>query len=126
AFEPGTSESVTVFGDWQRLNQVITNLLSNGLKYGREGGHVFVGFNEVGNEVEVRVRDDGEGIPPEDVDRVFERFYRVDKSRSREKGGTGLGLAIVKHIIEGHKSSIKVESELGKGSVFSFQLPREK
>ncbi|MEM6524239.1 MAG: ATP-binding protein [Bacteroidota bacterium] len=126
AFEPGTPESVTVYGDWQRLNQVITNLLSNGLKYGKEGGHVSVGFSEIGNEVEVLIKDDGDGIPSEDVDRIFERFYRVDKSRSREKGGTGLGLAIVKHIVEGHRSSIEVQSEIGRGSVFSFKLPKEK
>jgi two-component system, OmpR family, phosphate regulon sensor histidine kinase PhoR len=72
------------------------------------------------------VKDNGKGIPPEDLKRIFERFYRVDKSRNREMGGTGLGLAIVKHILEGHKSKISVSSILGKGSVFSFELPLEK
>ena len=74
--------------------------------------------------VETSVRDTGEGIPDNDVHRIFERFYRVDKSRSREKGGTGLGLAIVKHIMEGHDSKVEVTSKVGEGSVFRFKLPR--
>ncbi|MEM1406312.1 MAG: ATP-binding protein [Bacteroidota bacterium] len=126
SFEENTLESVTVYGDWQRLNQVITNLLSNAIKYSNEGGKVTIGFEVGESEVSVTVRDNGEGIPKTDVDRIFERFYRVDKSRSREKGGTGLGLAIVKHILEGHKSTIHVKSEVGRGSVFSFKLPKEK
>jgi two-component system phosphate regulon sensor histidine kinase PhoR len=78
------------------------------------------------NQIQVEVKDDGPGIPPEDLKRIFERFYRVEKSRSKGKGGTGLGLAIVKHILEGHKSKISVSSTLGKGSIFSFDLPLEK
>lgn len=78
------------------------------------------------NQVQVEVKDNGPGIPAEDLKRIFERFYRVEKSRSKGKGGTGLGLAIVKHILEGHKSKIAVSSTLGKGSIFSFQLPLEK
>jgi two-component system, OmpR family, phosphate regulon sensor histidine kinase PhoR len=76
--------------------------------------------------VEISVRDTGEGIPPEHLPRIFERFYRVDKSRSREKGGTGLGLAIVKHILDGHNTKAEVESTVGKGSTFRFKLPRVK
>jgi two-component system phosphate regulon sensor histidine kinase PhoR len=117
-------ESIYVYADWQRINQVLINLISNAINYNKEGGSVIVGFQEAGEQVEVFVRDNGEGIPPKDVNRIFERFYRVEKSRSREKGGTGLGLAIVKHILEGHKSVVEVESVLGKGSVFKFKLPR--
>ncbi|MEM6362118.1 MAG: ATP-binding protein, partial [Bacteroidota bacterium] len=126
SFEENIPNSVTVYGDWQRLNQVITNLLSNAIKYSNEGGKVTIDFDVDESKVGVTVRDNGEGIPKTDVDRIFERFYRVDKSRSREKGGTGLGLAIVKHILEGHKSTIHVKSEVGQGSVFSFKLPKEK
>ncbi|MGK7390963.1 MAG: sensor histidine kinase [Candidatus Cyclobacteriaceae bacterium M2_1C_046] len=115
---------IYVYGDWQRINQVLTNLISNGIKYTEKvKGKVTVGFNIRKDSVEVFVKDTGEGIPQEDLGRIFERFYRVDKSRSREKGGTGLGLAIVKHIIEEHNSVVKVESKVGKGSTFSFVLP---
>ena len=78
------------------------------------------------NQIQVDIKDNGPGIPPEDLKRIFERFYRVEKSRSKGKGGTGLGLAIVKHILEGHKSKISVSPVLGKGSIFSFDLPLEK
>lgn len=117
-------ESIYVHADWQRINQVLINLISNAINYNKEGGSVVVGFKEKDGQVEVFVRDNGEGIPAKDVKRIFERFYRVEKSRSREKGGTGLGLAIVKHILEGHKSVVEVESTLGKGSIFKFKLPR--
>lgn len=116
-------EHLFVYADWQRINQVLINLISNAINYNKEGGSVVVGFKAAGDQVEVYVRDNGEGIPEKDVNRIFERFYRVEKSRSREKGGTGLGLAIVKHILEGHKSVVEVESVLGKGSVFKFKLP---
>lgn len=119
----GTPESIYVYADWQRINQVMTNLISNGIKYSSQKGKVTVGFNPDKDTVEVYVKDTGVGIPPEDLNRIFERFYRVDKSRSREKGGTGLGLAIVKHIIEEHNSVVEVESTMGKGSTFSFVLP---
>jgi two-component system, OmpR family, phosphate regulon sensor histidine kinase PhoR len=119
-------KKVLVYADWQRISQVMTNLISNAVKHSFEGGEVIVEF-EVGKKfVEISVRDYGEGIPAEHIHRIFERFYRVDKSRSREKGGTGLGLAIVKHILEGHNTRAEVESTVGKGSVFSFKLPRGK
>ncbi len=121
-FEQGVPEEVVVHGDWQRMNQVMTNLISNAVKYSGEKSKIRVNFIPLDGEVEVIVRDTGEGIPEEDVKRIFERFYRVDKSRSREKGGTGLGLAIVKHIMEGHNSKVEVKSSPGKGSEFKFRL----
>lgn len=111
-----------VYADWQRINQVLINLISNAIKYNKEKGTVIIGFREEKDKVETYIQDNGEGIPPKDLERIFERFYRVEKSRSREKGGTGLGLAIVKHIIEGHHSVVEVESTVGKGSIFSFKL----
>ncbi len=109
--------------DPERLQQVLGNLVGNAIKYGRAGGRVTVQANEKGNCVEVCVRDDGPGIPPEALDRVFERFYRVDKARSREQGGTGLGLAIVKHIIQNHGGRVWARSEVGNGASFYFTLP---
>ena len=119
-------ERVLAHADWQRIGQVLTNLVSNAINYTPEGGEVSVSFEVSKKNVLVVVRDTGVGIPAADVPRIFERFYRVDKSRSREKGGTGLGLAIVKHILEGHGSRAEVESEVGKGSVFSFKLARSR
>lgn len=118
------AKKVIVYADWQRMNQVMTNLISNAIKYSFDGGEVLVVFDVGKKQVVTRVKDAGEGIPQEHINRIFERFYRVDKSRSRERGGTGLGLAIVKHIMEGHGSKVEAESTLGKGSVFSFKLPR--
>ncbi|MBA4146005.1 MAG: two-component sensor histidine kinase [Azospira oryzae] len=115
-----------VFADWQRITQVVTNLVSNAINYTPEGGEVNVHFEVSKKNVVTVVKDTGEGIPPQHLTRIFERFYRVDKSRSREKGGTGLGLAIVKHILEGHGSRPEVESEVGKGSSFSFKLSKAK
>lgn len=125
-FADNTPDKVIVLGDWQRINQVLNNLVSNGIKYSREESFVEVGFKINKNDVVIYVKDNGEGIPSEDVKRIFERFYRVDKSRSRERGGTGLGLAIVKHILEEHNSKIEVKSTYGKGSEFSFKLPKGK
>lgn len=122
----GTRQKVMVYADRQRISQVMTNLISNAIKHSFDGGEVVVSFEQTKKNVITSVRDYGEGIPPEHVARIFERFYRVDKSRSREKGGTGLGLAIVKHILEGHRTRAEVESVPGKGSVFSFKLPRAK
>ena len=119
-------EKAFVYADYQRIYQVMTNLISNAVKYTKRGGKVEISFEERDKKVYTYVKDTGRGIPPEDLSRIFERFYRVDKSRSKEKGGTGLGLSIVKHIIEGHDSTIQVESEFGKGSVFSFALKKGK
>jgi two-component system phosphate regulon sensor histidine kinase PhoR len=120
------SKKVFVYADWQRITQVITNLISNALKHSPDDGELIVSFEQSKKYVTTSVRDFGEGIPPDHQSRIFERFYRVDKSRSREKGGTGLGLSIVKHILDGHNSKAEVESEPGKGSTFSFRLPRAK
>ncbi len=119
-------EKVFVYADYQRIYQVMTNLVSNAVKYTKRGGSVEISFEEKDKKIYTYVSDSGRGIPPADLGRIFERFYRVDKSRSKEKGGTGLGLSIVKHIMEGHNSTIEVESELGKGSVFSFALKKGK
>ncbi len=119
-----SDKETTAYADWLRINQVMTNLISNGVKYSREGGEVRIRFRVSKKSITTFVEDSGEGIPVEFQSRIFERFFRVDKSRSREKGGTGLGLAIVKHILEGHGTKAEVESKPGEGSVFSFKLPR--
>jgi two-component system phosphate regulon sensor histidine kinase PhoR len=100
------------------------NLVDNSIKYGNEGGNTIVSFTEGPGEVETAVADNGIGIAGQDIPRQFERFFRVDKSRSREQGGSGLGLAIVKHILEAHGTFVRVESLPGKGSKFSFGLKR--
>ena len=115
-----------VHADWQRITQVVTNLVSNAINYTGEGGEVIISFETSKKNITTSVTDTGDGIPQQHFSRIFERFYRVDKSRSREKGGTGLGLAIVKHILEGHGSRAEVESEVGKGSTFSFKLQKSK
>ena len=119
-------QKLMVYADWQRITQVMTNLIANAINYTPEGGEVTVRFEAGKKNITTLVADTGEGIPPQHLGRIFERFYRVDKSRSREKGGTGLGLAIVKHILEGHHTRAEVASEVGKGSTFSFKLPRSK
>ena len=115
---------LTVRADTGRLEQVVGNLVDNSIKYGRESGYVAVEAREVGDGmVEICIRDDGPGIPAESLERVFERFYRVDKARSREQGGTGLGLSIVKHIVQSHQGRVWAKSEAGKGAAFYFTLP---
>lgn len=115
---------INVYADWQRITQVVTNLVSNAINYTPDGGEVYITFDVGKKNVTTFISDTGDGIPQQHITRIFERFYRVDKSRSREKGGTGLGLAIVKHILEGHNSKAEVQSTVGEGSVFSFKLPR--
>jgi two-component system phosphate regulon sensor histidine kinase PhoR len=110
--------------DLNRLDQVLANLVDNAIKYGRVNGSVRVGGKKLDDgRLEIFVQDDGPGIPPEALDRVFERFYRVDKARSRDQGGTGLGLSIVKHIVQAHGGEVWAKSELGKGATFFFTLP---
>ncbi len=120
----GDQRKIIVYADWQRITQVVTNLVSNAVNYTPEGGDITISFASNEKYVTTFISDTGEGIPEEHLARIFERFYRVDMSRSREKGGTGLGLAIAKHILEGHNSQPEVESTVGKGSVFSFTLSR--
>jgi two-component system, OmpR family, phosphate regulon sensor histidine kinase PhoR len=114
-----------VWADADRLQQVFFNLADNAIKYGKNGGCVSVGARDTGEETEVFVADDGPGIPPDSLGRVFERFYRVDRARSRESGGTGLGLAIVKHIVQAHGGEVWVKSEITKGATFYFTLPKK-
>ncbi len=121
---PKKLKPVIVRGDYRRIYQVLINLISNAIKYTKKGGWARISFKEIGEKVEISVKDNGRGIPDTDLSRIFERFYRVEKSRSREKGGTGLGLSIVKHILEGHNSMIHVESEYKKGSRFYFSLEK--
>ncbi len=112
-----------VMADPDAMNQVFGNLIENSLKYAKDGKRIRVGARLLDSEVQFTVQDFGPGIASEHLDRIFERFYRVDKARSRESGGTGLGLAIVKHIVQAHGGRIWAESELGKGAAFHFTLP---
>jgi two-component system phosphate regulon sensor histidine kinase PhoR len=116
-------ENLIAFADADRMHQVLMNLIDNAIKYGREEGLIVVTGNASEKGIEIAVRDNGPGIPPEARERVFERFYRIDKARAREQGGTGLGLAIVKHIVQSHGGKAWVESEPGKGAAFFFSLP---
>ncbi len=113
-----------VSADKHYMGQVLVNLIVNAIRYGRQGGWINVRFRDMLDKILVEVEDNGVGIGKEDINRVFERFYRADKSRSREQGGTGLGLAIVKHIIEAHGERISVRSEAGVGTTFAFTLKK--
>lgn len=126
-FDRKYNKPINVYGDQEKIQQVLTNLIMNSIKYGKENGTTEVTIEDlVKNKIIVRVRDNGEGIEQHHISRLFERFFRVDKSGARSEGGSGLGLSIVKHIIEGHKEKIYVESEFGKGSEFSFTLEKKK
>ena len=127
-----------VYADARRLEQMLTNLVENAIKFNREHGTVTIGHEDdaeaeanerspvAGRRSKVMVQDSGEGIPAQHLERLFERFYRADRARSREMGGTGLGLAIVKHLARAHGGEVTVTSELGKGSIFTIELPRER
>lgn len=116
---------VLVYGDKERIQQVLTNLIVNSIKYGKKQGKTLVSIEDVNKKhLIIKVIDNGIGIEKEHIPRLFERFFRVDKSGSRKEGGSGLGLSIVKHIIEAHQENLAVESEFGKGSVFSFTLKK--
>lgn len=126
-FDKEYKEPIIVNADKERIEQVLTNLIVNSIKYGRKEGTTEVGFDNIGkNKILLRITDNGEGILQENLKRIFERFYRVDKSGSRKEGGSGLGLSIVKHIVEAHKEKIYVESQYGVGSEFSFTLEKGK
>ena len=112
-----------VRADREAIHQVFANLIENAMKYGRSGARIELGARAAQRGIEFYVRDFGAGISSEHLPRLFERFYRVDKARSRESGGTGLGLAIAKHIMRAHSGSIRAESEIARGSTFLFTLP---
>ena len=118
------SQSSTVIGNRDKIQQVFMNLVSNSIKYGKRNGTTKIRFFDMAENMLIEIADNGIGIEQESLDRLFERFYRVDKNRSREIGGTGLGLAIVKHILEGHNQQINVRSTVNVGSTFSFILEK--
>jgi two-component system phosphate regulon sensor histidine kinase PhoR len=120
----GVANNTIVWADRDQIGQALLNLLDNAVKYTPEGGAISVSALDTEAEVQVTVTDTGIGIPREDLNRIFERFYRVDKNRSRELGGTGLGLSIVKHIVQSHGGRVWVNSEIEEGSAFSFSLPK--
>lgn len=124
-FDMEYQQPIMVWADAEKIQQVLTNLMVNAIKYGHEDGTIEVSIEDlVKSKVIIRITDNGEGIAKEHIPRLFERFYRVDKSGSRKEGGSGLGLSIVKHIIEAHGEKIYVESVLGVGSEFSFTLEK--
>jgi two-component system phosphate regulon sensor histidine kinase PhoR len=114
---------VVVHADARRLEQMLTNLIDNAIKFTREQGTVVIS-HESGTRHRIVVQDNGDGIPAQHLERLFERFYRVDRARSRDMGGTGLGLAIVKHLALLHGGEVTVTSDLGKGSTFTIHLPK--
>lgn len=125
-FDMKHNAPTNVFADKEKIQQVVTNLVMNSIKYGKADGTTEVSIENLGvRKIIVRITDNGDGIQKQNIPRLFERFYRVDKSGSRSEGGSGLGLAIVKHIIEGHNEKIYVESQFGVGSEFSFTLQKQ-
>jgi two-component system phosphate regulon sensor histidine kinase PhoR len=124
-FDSKYNKAINVFADQEKIQQVLSNLIMNSIKYGKENGTTEVTIEDlVDDKIIVRIRDNGEGIEKQNIPRLFERFFRVDKSGARSEGGSGLGLSIVKHIIEAHGEKIYVESEFGNGSEFSFTLEK--
>ncbi len=124
--EINPKQQVLLFADPNRMRQVFINLIDNAIKYGRKGGNIWVIFDEGRRKFSITVRDDGKGIAQEHINRIFERFYRIDKSRARDTSSTGLGLAICKHIVEAHRSFIAVKSEVDKGTTLKFKLQKAK
>ena len=126
-FDMKYSKPIMVRADREKIEQVIINLVVNSIKYGKEKGSTEVSIEDLTkNKVIIRITDNGEGIEKQNIQRLFERFYRVDKSGARSEGGSGLGLSIVKHIIEAHEEKIYVESQFGISSEFSFTLEKAK
>jgi len=123
-FKEGASTSFRVRADREKIRQVLNNLVNNSLKYGTEDGRTKIGFYDMDRHILIEVADNGIGIPKQHINHVFDRFYRVDKSRSRQMGGSGLGLSIVKHIVEAHKQTINVRSTPELGSTFGFTLEK--
>ena len=119
-------QPISIEANPQQMKELLNNLITNAVKYNRPGGQVWIRIREKGDAMLIRVRDNGMGIPEDSLDRIFERFYRVDKGRSRKQGGTGLGLSIVKHIVSFYQGTIRVSSELDKGSEFVVELPLQR
>jgi signal transduction histidine kinase len=117
------AEEATLWADLKHLTLALSNLVDNAIRHGVEGGRIRLAGRGENGTIVLSVEDDGPGIPREHLPRIFERFYRVDKARSREIGGTGLGLAIAKHIVESHGGTIRVESTMGKGTRFVIRIP---
>lgn len=125
SFKNSTDKTIWVNADREQIDHLLTNLIVNSINYGKEDkGITDISFLEMGENILVEIADNGSGISEKDLPRIFERFYRVDKSRSRDSGGTGLGLAIVKHIIEAHNQTINVRSTVNKGTSFAFTLKK--
>jgi len=125
-FNASYEKPIKVNADKKRITELMNNLVVNSIKYGKNKGATTVSFLDIGDQIMIEVTDNGIGIPEKDINRIFERFYRTDKSRSRDQGGTGLGLSIAKHIIEAHGQNISVRSKLGEGSTFTFTLNKAK
>lgn len=123
-FKSGSRVGFQVLADKEKIRQVLINLITNSIKYGKKGGETLLGLYDMDQNILIEVSDNGIGIKKKHLNRLFERFYRVDKARSKEQGGTGLGLSIVKHIIESHKQSVNVRSTPGIGSTFGFTLKK--
>ena len=123
-FDSNYNKAVKVVADRKRIMEVISNLINNSIKYGKDGGKTTIGFIDTGENILVDITDNGIGIEEKDLPRIFERFFRVDKSRSRESGGTGLGLSIVKHTIQAHNQTITVRSKADQGTTFIFSLDK--
>lgn len=124
AFDRSYDKPIMVKGDRKRITEVLNNLIINSIFYGNKGGKTTISFADMGENILIDITDNGLGLDKDEIPRIFERFYRTDKSRSRDRGGTGLGLSIVKHIIEAHNQTITVRSEPGTGSSFSFTLKK--
>ena len=124
SFKQSADVNLKVSADRKKIKQVLVNLVVNAVKYGKNGGTISCGIYDMDKNILVEISDNGEGIPPDSLPRLFERFYRVEQSRTRNLGGSGLGLAIAKHIIEAHGHTIKVRSDLGVGSTFGFTLSK--
>jgi len=124
SFKNNFQTPLKVNADMESIRRVVVNLISNSIKYGKENGHTIVGFYDLGNNILIEISDNGKGIAQEHIPRLFERFYRVDKGRSRTEGGSGLGLAIVKHILEAHQQTITARSQVEVGSTFGFTLKK--
>jgi len=122
--KPGAATNFNVLADRENIRQVLINLVNNSIKYGKEDGSSKVAFYDMDKNILIEIADDGIGIREDHMPRIFERFYRIDKSRSRQAGGSGLGLSIVKHIIEAHEQTINVRSSAELGSTFGFTLAK--